>query len=69
MRSGLSSEDLIATYQAATVAVCPSRFEGLGLTGIEAAIGGTPVAASAIPAHREFLGPTASFFTLNDDDS
>jgi glycosyltransferase involved in cell wall biosynthesis len=49
--------------------VCPSRFEGLGLTGIESAVCGTPVAASDIPAHREFLASAAHFFTLDDDDS
>jgi len=67
IRAGLSADELIATYQQASVVACPSRFEGLGLTGIEAAICGTPVAASDIPTHREFLGSAASFFTLDDD--
>jgi len=69
IRSGLSSSELVATYHRASVVVCPSRFEGLGLTGIEGAMCGVPVAASDIPAHREFLGPAAHFFTLDDDDS
>jgi glycosyltransferase involved in cell wall biosynthesis len=69
IRSGLSAEEIVAAYLQASVVVCPSRFEGLGLTGIEAAICGTPVAASDIPSHREFLGTAAEFFTLDDDDS
>jgi len=69
IRSGLPATELVTAYLQASVVVCPSRFEGLGLTGIEAAICGTPVAASDIPAHREFLGSAAQFFSLDDDDS
>ena len=38
------------------MAVCPSRFEGFGLTPIEAVASGVPVVASDIPPHREFVG-------------
>jgi glycosyltransferase involved in cell wall biosynthesis len=68
IRSGLTGEEIVTAYRDASVVVCPSRFEGLGLTGIESAICGTPVAASDIPTHREFLGAAAHFFTLDDDD-
>ena len=68
IRSGLSGDEIIAAYRQASVVVCPSRFEGLGLTGIEGAICGTPVVASDIPAHREFLGEAAHFFALDDDE-
>jgi glycosyltransferase involved in cell wall biosynthesis len=43
-------------YLTASVAVFPSRFEGFGLGPIEALASGTPVVASDIPAHREFVG-------------
>jgi glycosyltransferase involved in cell wall biosynthesis len=69
IRTGLSGEEVVEAYRTASVTVCPSRFEGLGLTGIESALCGTPVAASDIAAHREFLGPAAHFFTLDDDES
>jgi glycosyltransferase involved in cell wall biosynthesis len=69
IRSGLTGEELVAAYRRASVVVCPSRFEGLGLTGIEGAMCGTPVVASDIPAHREFLGAAAHFFTLDNDGS
>ncbi|MFL5579244.1 MAG: glycosyltransferase [Gemmatimonadaceae bacterium] len=57
---------LLAAYRAARVVVAPSRFEGFGMTGIEAVACGTPVAASDIPPHREFLEGLAHFFPPGD---
>jgi glycosyltransferase involved in cell wall biosynthesis len=54
-------------YRRSRVAVCPSRFEGFGLTPIEAIASGTPVAASDILPHREFVGAAARLFPLDDD--
>jgi glycosyltransferase involved in cell wall biosynthesis len=51
----------------AAVAVCLSRFEGFGLGPIEALASGTPVVASDIPAHREFVGHAARL--VNPDDA
>ena len=60
---------VVAAYRQASVAVCPSRFEGLGLTPIEAIASGTPVVASAIPPHQEFLGAAARLVPLENDDA
>lgn len=53
-------------YREASVAVCPSRFEGFGLTPIEAVASGIPVVASDIPPHREFVGAAARLFAPDD---
>ena len=53
-------------YREATVAVCPSRFEGFGLAPIEAVASGIPVVASDIPPHREFVGGAARLFPPDD---
>lgn len=57
---------VVEAYRHATVVVCPSRFEGFGLTGIEALACGTPVVASDIPPHREFLGDGARYAPVDD---
>ncbi|HKT59757.1 MAG TPA: glycosyltransferase [Gemmatimonadales bacterium] len=53
-------------YHEATVAVCPSRFEGFGLTPIEAVASGVPTVASDIPPHREFAGPAVRLVPVDD---
>lgn len=56
-------------YHRARVAVCPSRFEGFGLTPVEAVGSGTPTVASDIPPHREFVGRAAHLFPPDDVDA
>lgn len=53
-------------YHEAAVAVCPSRFEGFGLTPLEAVASGVPVVASDIPPHREFVGRAALLVPPDD---
>jgi len=57
---------VVRAYRQAAVAVCPSRFEGFGLTPIEAVASGVPVVASDIPPHREFIGRAARLVPLDD---
>ncbi|HUR93195.1 MAG TPA: glycosyltransferase [Gemmatimonadales bacterium] len=58
--------EVIAAYREASVAVCPSRFEGFGLTPVEAVASGVPVVASDISPHREFVGHAARLVPLDD---
>jgi glycosyltransferase involved in cell wall biosynthesis len=59
--------EVVDAYRRASVAVCPSRFEGFGLTPVEAIASGTPVVASDIPPHREFVAGAARFFDPDDE--
>ena len=68
IESDLTEADMVTAYRTAEVVVCPSTFEGFGLTPMEAIATATPVVASDIPPHREFLGASPHFFTLGDDD-
>jgi glycosyltransferase involved in cell wall biosynthesis len=56
VETGADDPTVEHAYRTASVAVFPSRFEGFGLGPIEALASGTPVVASDIPAHREFIG-------------
>ena len=67
IESNLSTGALVSAYRSAAVVVCPSRFEGFGLSPIEGIACGAPVAASDIPPHREFLGAAVEYFPLDDD--
>lgn len=62
-----SDDEVVAAYRAASVVVCPSRFEGFGLTPLEGLAMGVPVVASDIPAHREFVSGAVHFFPPEND--
>jgi glycosyltransferase involved in cell wall biosynthesis len=52
----LARPELISWYRAADVFVSLSRHEAFGLTLLEAAVAGSPLVISDIPAHREVAG-------------
>ncbi len=61
-----SPESLVALYRASALVVMPSRWEGFGLTGLEAMAAGTPVVASNVGALPEILGDAAAFAPAGD---
>ncbi len=64
----LEEEEARALLARAGLAVFPSLYEGQGLAPLEALASGVPVAASNIPAHREFLGGSAPLFDPADPE-
>jgi glycosyltransferase involved in cell wall biosynthesis len=60
---------VVDAYHRAGVAVCPSRFEGFGLGPVEAIACGTPVVASDLPPHREFVGSAARLCPLDNEQA
>lgn len=60
---------LAEAYRQASVYVLPSRYEGFGLTVLEAMACGTPVVCSDIPALREVAGEAALFVPPGDADA
>lgn len=64
--AGVSQEQLLAVFQAATALVQPSLAEGFGLPALEAIACGCPVIASDIPPLREVLGDSGTFAPPGD---
>ena len=58
----VSDADLKLLYNAARLFILPSLAEGFGLTSLEAAACGVPVACSDIPTLREIMGQGAEYF-------
>jgi glycosyltransferase involved in cell wall biosynthesis len=65
----LDDEDLGALYQACTLFVFPSLYEGSGLPILEAMSCGAPVAASSTSTGPEILGDLDATFDPRDPDS
>ncbi|MHB1329399.1 MAG: glycosyltransferase family 4 protein [Gemmatimonadales bacterium] len=62
-----SDEAIAAAYRAASVVVAPSRFEGFGLTPMEAVAQGIPTVASDIAPHRQHLRDAVTYFDPEHD--
>jgi glycosyltransferase involved in cell wall biosynthesis len=58
----VSDSELAALYIQSTCLVCPSVYEGFGMTILEGFAAGVPVVASAIPPHMEVAGDAAVWF-------
>ncbi len=65
----VNDNDLKLLYNAAELLVLPSLYEGFGLTPLEAAACGTPVACSDIPTLREIMGSAAEYFDPENVDN
>jgi glycosyltransferase involved in cell wall biosynthesis len=64
---GADDATVTRAYHTAAVVAAPSRFEGFGLTPIEALASGTPTVASDIPPHREYLGGIVRLVPPDDE--
>ena len=62
-------EQIAALYAASSILVMPSRWEGFGLTGLEAMAAGTPVVASDVGSLPEVLGDAAAFAEPGDAEA
>jgi glycosyltransferase involved in cell wall biosynthesis len=61
LRGYVPQEELAELYRGAACLLIPSRFEGFGLTLLEAMASGTPVVAADEPALREVGGDAAVY--------
>ncbi|MCD4708359.1 MAG: glycosyltransferase family 4 protein [Candidatus Sabulitectum sp.] len=59
---GVGDSELSDLYARSTCLVCPSVYEGFGMTLLEGMAAELPVIASSIPSHREVAGDVALWF-------
>jgi glycosyltransferase involved in cell wall biosynthesis len=62
-----SDQQIVDAYLGASAVVSLSRFEGFGLTPVEAMALGIPAVASDIPPHREYADRGVELVPLDDD--
>jgi len=56
-------------YRNADVLVCPSRFEGFGVTPLEGLACGKPAVVSDIPPHCQFIGEMGFHFDPDNEET
>ena len=62
-----NTSQLAALYKHSDLSICPSLYEGFGLTLVEAMAHGCPVVATDIPAHREVGGEAVRLVPPDDE--
>jgi glycosyltransferase involved in cell wall biosynthesis len=62
----VDESELAALYQAATLVVFPTRYEGFGLPAVEAQLAGAPLVCSDLPVLREVAGSGALYVPADD---
>lgn len=68
IKSDVGYSDLAMLYGNSECVVCPSKYEGFGITLLEALSAGRPLIASDIPPHREVAGDAALYFDPGDPE-
>lgn len=69
MKSQITDSQLVNLYAGAAFFVCPSFFEGFGLTPLEALASGTPILVSNVTSLPEIFGTNAMYcdpFSIKD---
>ncbi len=66
-KSGISTEELVHEYNQASLAVCPSLYEGFGIPALEAMACGLPLISSDGGALPEVVGDAALIFNAGDE--
>ncbi len=67
--NGISTEDMVRYYAEATMAICPSVYEGFGLPAGEAMACGVPIVSSDGGALPEVVGDAGVLFPAKDVDA
>ncbi|MCB1844592.1 MAG: glycosyltransferase family 4 protein [Halioglobus sp.] len=67
--NGISTEEMVRYYAEATMAICPSVYEGFGLPAGEAMACGVPVVSSDGGALPEVVGDAGVLFPARDVDA
>ena len=64
--SEISDDDLNILYNSVDLFICPSSYEGFGLSIMEALSAGTPVICSDIPVFKEIYKDCVMYFPVNN---